>query len=159
MSALGTWAHTVVTFGWPVMTRRLQFSLDPLDHRRCRERVTCPATTTPSLPTTTTQDASWPQSGAPYPGIVLRAWLHRLGWSAIKDCRMFGTAMYRVGKLRFYATTKGAYQGPQGRPLGVFGIARDITERERAEAALRESEQRSSSPPARPGWCGQDGRS
>jgi PAS domain S-box-containing protein len=46
------------------------------------------------------------------------------------------------GVIRTYLTTKGAYRDPQGRPLGTFGISRDITKRKRAEDALRESNER-----------------
>ncbi|HVN84101.1 MAG TPA: PAS domain S-box protein [Candidatus Binatia bacterium] len=46
------------------------------------------------------------------------------------------------GTTRIYLSTKGVYRDPQGRAIGLFGIARDITERKRAEDALHESEAR-----------------
>jgi PAS domain S-box-containing protein len=46
------------------------------------------------------------------------------------------------GAVRRYEATKGVYRDRRGNVLGVFGIGRDITERERVEAALRESEDR-----------------
>jgi len=38
-----------------------------------------------------------------------------------------------------YLSTKGLLRGPDGEPAGVFGISRNITERRRAEQALRDS--------------------
>jgi phosphatidylserine/phosphatidylglycerophosphate/cardiolipin synthase-like enzyme len=52
MSELWTSLKTVATLGWPIVTRRLQFSLDPLNHNRCRERVNFPAA--PESPPSTT---------------------------------------------------------------------------------------------------------
>ncbi|HWP11764.1 MAG TPA: PAS domain-containing protein, partial [Ramlibacter sp.] len=40
---------------------------------------------------------------------------------------------------RTFLSTKGLLRGPDGEPAGVFGISRDITERRRAEQALRDS--------------------
>jgi len=45
----------------------------------------------------------------------------------------------RIGTRTFLAT-KGPLRDEAGRVAGMFGISRDITERQRAEAALRESE-------------------
>jgi PAS domain S-box-containing protein len=42
------------------------------------------------------------------------------------------------GEVRIMATTKGLYSDGTGKPLGIFMIARDITERREAEDALRE---------------------
>jgi PAS domain S-box-containing protein len=52
---------------------------------------------------------------------------------------------FRVGNdLRTYLTSRSIYRDGEGRPAGVFGIAREITERkrseERFEKAMRESE-------------------
>ena len=41
-----------------------------------------------------------------------------------------------------FLSTKGPLHGPGGEVVGLFGIARDISERSRAEAELREREQR-----------------
>ncbi|MDD5248359.1 MAG: PAS domain S-box protein, partial [Rhodocyclaceae bacterium] len=46
------------------------------------------------------------------------------------------------GKERNFLVTKGPVYASSGRIAGVFGVARDISERQRAAAALRESEQR-----------------
>ncbi|MEJ7873516.1 MAG: PAS domain S-box protein, partial [Rubrobacteraceae bacterium] len=44
---------------------------------------------------------------------------------------------------RTYLTTKGPYRDHRGNVVGVFGISRDITERQRTEEALHASEARS----------------
>jgi two-component system sensor histidine kinase/response regulator len=43
-------------------------------------------------------------------------------------------------QLRTFLVTKGPLHDENGQVVGVFGISRDITERKRAEASLRESE-------------------
>lgn len=46
------------------------------------------------------------------------------------------------GVTRTYLSTKGPYRDFEGRIVGTIGISRDITNRQQAEQALRESEQR-----------------
>ena len=69
-------------------------------------------------------------------------------WSAVAQARAGG-----VGRFRgFCATHKGTPKwwdvaisplaGPDGRPDGLVSVARDVTEQHRAEAALRETEDR-----------------
>src|SRR6266851_5392150 len=52
-----------------------------------------------------------------------------------------GTGTAR-GLIRDYLVTKSVYRNEQGRIIGLIGISHDITERKRAEEALRESEAR-----------------
>ena len=47
-----------------------------------------------------------------------------------------------AGETRWIAAEGSIVCDPQGSPLGVFGVTRDITERKKAEAALRQSETR-----------------
>jgi PAS domain S-box-containing protein len=46
------------------------------------------------------------------------------------------------GELVTYLSTKGPLLDGQGRRIGLFGVARDVTVRKRAEEALRQSEER-----------------
>ena len=46
------------------------------------------------------------------------------------------------GETRTFLSTKGPYKDGEGNVVGTFGVARDITDRKRAEEDLRESEQR-----------------
>jgi PAS domain S-box-containing protein len=47
-----------------------------------------------------------------------------------------------AGITRTYLATKGPYRDKQGNVIGILGISRDITDRKRTEAALREAQQR-----------------
>lgn len=46
------------------------------------------------------------------------------------------------GDTRTFLSTKGPYRDGEGNVVGMFGVARDITDRKKAEDKLRESEQR-----------------
>jgi len=48
----------------------------------------------------------------------------------------------RDGKRRLFDTVKAPFYGPDGKQLGLVGIARDITARRQAEEELQESERR-----------------
>ena len=46
------------------------------------------------------------------------------------------------GRVRWVSTTKMPFRGKDGKIIGTFGVAREITTLKLAEEALRESEQR-----------------
>ena len=59
-----------------------------------------------------------------------------------REARIF-EEIATIGKVdRTYLSTKGVYYDGQGNVKGVFGISRDITEIERQQQTLRESEKR-----------------
>jgi len=58
---------------------------------------------------------------------------------ATVTCEEVGQA---AGVARTFLTTKGPYRDADGKIVGVLGIARDITERKRAEEEFRKSQQR-----------------
>lgn len=51
-------------------------------------------------------------------------------------------ALHRDGSWRWYVSKGSPLYDDDGKPVGFIGIARDITERKRAEESLRESERR-----------------
>ena len=53
-----------------------------------------------------------------------------------------GVAAAFDGKPHTYLVTKAVYRNPQGEAIGLIGISHDITTRQRAEEALKESEER-----------------
>jgi PAS domain S-box-containing protein len=59
-----------------------------------------------------------------------------------KERRFEEWITYRDGRRRLLDTVKAPFRGPDGKQLGLVGIARDITKRKWMEEALRESEQR-----------------
>ncbi|HWE04029.1 MAG TPA: PAS domain S-box protein [Tepidisphaeraceae bacterium] len=67
----------------------------------------------------------------------IRATLH--GETVVRDVE---AAVDFAGKARWVSRTKVPLYDPSGRTIGVVGIVRDITRRQQAEAALRESELR-----------------
>jgi PAS domain S-box-containing protein len=60
--------------------------------------------------------------------------------AAGKESRFEESVTYRDGRKGLLDTIKSPFYGPDGKQLGLVGIARDITERKRAEEALAESE-------------------
>ena len=62
--------------------------------------------------------------------------------AAIADNRVatYEETVPTIDGERVFLTTKGPLRGDSGEVMGVFGIARDITERTRAEEAVRKSE-------------------
>jgi len=64
--------------------------------------------------------------------------------SVIRDGRTVSFEETRIigGYARTFLSTKALQRGADGQPIGIIGIARDITDRIRAEAELRDSEQR-----------------
>ena len=67
---------------------------------------------------------------------------HRAEIAAHRQFVNFGFSRIEDGEERFYEESGAPRFGPQGEFLGYRGIGRDVTERKRAELALRESEQR-----------------
>jgi PAS domain S-box-containing protein len=62
----------------------------------------------------------------------------RTGRPLVKDVK----ETWPDGRATWISTTRAPLHDPEGRIVGTFGISRDITERKRAEEALRESEER-----------------
>jgi PAS domain S-box-containing protein len=61
---------------------------------------------------------------------------------ASRATEIFEETVPASGVMRTYLTTKSPYRDEHGRIIGVIGVARDITERKRAEDVVRESELR-----------------
>ncbi|MBK7978151.1 MAG: PAS domain S-box protein [Deltaproteobacteria bacterium] len=64
--------------------------------------------------------------------------------SVVRDGRPVSFEETRIigGYARTFLSTKALQRNADGQPIGIIGIARDITDRIRAEAELRDSEQR-----------------
>jgi PAS domain S-box-containing protein len=58
------------------------------------------------------------------------------------ETRSFEETLDLAGVERMFLTSKVPWRGPDGEILGLIGVSKEITEQKRAEASLRESEER-----------------